>query len=57
MGAIPAIRALKTALESRAPKPGMIHHSDRRIQPASLDTIQILEAKGIQGSMSRVGNS
>jgi putative transposase len=47
--------ALDMALASRAPAPGLVHHSDRGVQYACADYIARLEAHGIQPSMSRVG--
>ena len=54
--ALLAIKALQMALSSRQPEPGMIHHSDRGIQYACADYVKLLEAAGIQPSMSRAGN-
>jgi transposase InsO family protein len=52
-----AIAALTMALAARRPAPGsLIHHSDRGLQYACGDYTEILEAHGIQPSMSRVGN-
>ena len=56
LGTILALRALRMALESRKPEPGMIHHSDRGIQYACGEYVAILQQQGIQISMSRVGN-
>jgi putative transposase len=51
-----AIAALEMALAARRPAPGsVIHHSDRGIQYACGDYTSILEAHGIQLSMSRIG--
>ena len=49
------LAALDMALASRAPAPGLVHHSDRGVQYACADYIARLEAHGIQPSMSRVG--
>jgi transposase InsO family protein len=49
------LAALDRALASRAPAPGLVHHSDRGVQYACADYIARLEAHGIQPSMSRVG--
>jgi len=49
------LAALDMALASRAPAPGLVHHSDRGVQYACGDYIARLEAHGIQPSMSRVG--
>jgi transposase InsO family protein len=56
LGTILAIRALKMALATRKPEPGMIHHSDRGIQYACADYVRLLQEQGIQISMSRIGN-
>ncbi len=52
-----ATAALGMALKARRPAPGsLIHHSDRGVQYACGDYTALLEAHGIQPSMSRVGN-
>lgn len=52
-----AIAALKMALAARRPAPGhLIHHSDRGVQYACREYTLLLEAHGIQPSMSRIGN-
>jgi putative transposase len=52
-----ATTALKMAIEVRRPAPGtLIHHSDRGVQYACGEYTVLLEAQGIQASMSRVGN-
>ena len=52
-----AIEALNMAIAARRPAPGsLIHHSDRGVQYACGDYAAVLEAYGIQPSMSRVGN-
>ncbi len=52
-----AIAALEMAIAERRPQPGtLIHHSDRGVQYACRDYTSLLEAHGIQPSMSRVGN-
>jgi putative transposase len=52
-----ATTALKMAIEARRPTPdSLIHHSDRGVQYACGEYTSILEAHGIQPSMSRVGN-
>ncbi len=48
--------ALEIALASRCPEPGLIHHSDRGVQYASVDYVARLERAGIQVSMAAVGN-
>lgn len=51
-----ALAALDQALASRAPAPGLIHHSDRGVQYASGDYIARLEGAGARISMTAVGN-
>lgn len=51
-----AVHALKMALQTRNPEPGLIHHSDRGVQYACSDYTTILLERGIQISMSRIGN-
>lgn len=48
--------ALDQAYESRKPKPGLIHHSDRGSQYASEEYRARLNQYGMIGSMSRKGN-
>ena len=48
-----ALEALRMALGRRRPKPGLVHHSDRGVQYASLDYTAQLEQHGIRISMSR----
>jgi putative transposase len=50
------IAALRMALESRSPAPGLVHHSDRGIQYASGDYTGLLKDHKITISMSRKGN-
>jgi len=50
------IKALEAALRRRAPKAGLLHHSDRGCTYASEDYQSILDARGITCSMSRRGN-
>jgi putative transposase len=50
------LAALNAAVESRCPKPGLIHHSDRGSQYAARPYRNRLEALGIRGSMSRKAN-
>lgn len=47
------LAALDMALEARKPPPGLVHHSDRGSQYASIEYRQRLEARGIVCSMSR----
>lgn len=50
------LEALRTAIESRRPAPGLIHHSDRGVQYASAAYVDTLVLHGIIASMSRPGN-
>jgi putative transposase len=51
-----AIKALQNAIASRAPRPGLVHHSDRGIQYASGDYGKVLDEYQIIASMSRLAN-
>jgi putative transposase len=52
-----AIDALKMAIKKRKPVPGsLIHHSDQGTQYACSDYTEVLAARDITASMSRVGN-
>jgi len=52
-----AVAALQMALATRRPSPGqLIHHSDRGIQYACAEYSALLEARGIQPSMSRIAS-
>lgn len=51
-----ALEALKMAMETRQPPAGCIHHSDRGVQYACNEYVQLLEANAFQISMSRKGN-
>ncbi len=51
-----ALTALKNAIESRLPAPGLIHHSDRGVQYASATYVDLLLQHGMIPSMSRPGN-
>jgi transposase InsO family protein len=52
-----ATAALQMAIAARRPAPdSLIHHSDRGVQYACGEYTVLLEAHGIQPSMSRVGN-
>jgi putative transposase len=48
--------ALEVALAQRQPAPGLMHHSDRGVQYASLDYVARLEQVGARVSMSAKGN-
>jgi len=51
-----ALAALHAAVVSRSPPEGCIHHADRGCQYASQRYRDALEAAGLRGSMSSVGN-
>lgn len=51
-----ALTALKNAIDSRKPAPGLIHHSDRGVQYASATYVDTLIQHGMIPSMSRPGN-
>jgi transposase InsO family protein len=48
--------ALRMAIWQRRPEAGLIHHSDRGVQYASLEFRRLLEANQFRGSMSRKGD-
>lgn len=48
--------ALKMAIQTRKPQAGLLHHSDRGSQFASIEYQKQLDLMGIECSMSRVGN-
>jgi transposase InsO family protein len=50
------LRALRMALERRRPAAGLVHHSDRGVQYAAKDYIDVLKKHSIEISMSRRGN-
>lgn len=50
-----ATTALRMALTSRRPRPGLIHHSDRGVQYLSAAYRQLLTAHGVQHSVGRPG--
>jgi transposase InsO family protein len=50
------LRALRMALQTRQPLPGLIHHSDRGTQYTSFDYQLLLKAHQAQPSMGRVGS-
>ena len=50
------LAALRMALASRSVRPGLVHHSDRGSQYASIDYTDLLKDRGIDISMSRKGN-
>ncbi len=49
------LAALDSAIHSRQPRPGLVHHSDRGSQYASKDYVKRLESIGAVLSMSRPG--
>ncbi|MDX2244320.1 MAG: IS3 family transposase [Leptolyngbyaceae cyanobacterium bins.302] len=51
-----ALEALQCAIDSRKPKPGLIHHSDQGVQYLCEDYIALLSKHGIRSSCSRRGN-
>jgi transposase InsO family protein len=51
-----AIAALRKAIAERKPPPGLVHHSDRGVQYASHDYVNVLAAHGMIPSMSRPAN-
>ena len=51
-----ALEALASAVRSRRPLPGLVHHSDRGSPYASDDYREALRARGIVASMSRKGD-
>lgn len=51
-----ACAALRMAIDDRKPSNGCIHHSDRGVQYASQSYVEILQAAGLEISMSRKGN-
>ena len=50
------LQALRMALRSRRPQPGLLHHSDRGSQYASYVYQAVLQSEAIQPSMSRTAN-
>jgi len=50
------LAALHLALGTRRPAPGLLHHSDRGVQYASVAYQQVLATHGIIPSMSRIGD-
>lgn len=51
-----SLSALRMALIKREIGPGLIHHSDRGVQYACREYIDLLKSSGISISMSRAGN-
>jgi putative transposase len=50
------VAALRSAIDSRRPPAGCIHHSDRGSQYAAEPYRELLAAHGLRGSMGRRGN-
>ncbi len=50
------LEALRMAIRDRHPREGIIHHSDRGVQYASHDYVEMLLKHGFRISMSRKGN-
>lgn len=50
------VEALKRAFETREPAEGCSHHSDRGVQYASKESVDLLKARGLRVRMSRKGN-
>ena len=50
------LAALEQAIAARQPKPGLVHHSDRGVQYASNEYIDVLRAQDMIPSMSRPAN-
>jgi putative transposase len=48
--------ALEMAIANRQPGPGLVHHSDRGVQYASAEYVQVLQQHEIVSSMSRPAN-
>ena len=48
--------ALEQAIESRQPEPGLVHHSDRGLQYASAEYVEVLDNHRVIPSMSRPAN-
>ena len=48
--------ALERAIAARQPAPGLVHHSDRGVQYASDEYVQVLQAQQMIPSMSRPAN-
>ena len=50
------VAALRMAIKTRAPRPNLLHHTDRGGQYVSKEYKQILERAGMRSSMSRADN-
>jgi len=56
LGAKLTVGALQRAIESRKPAPGLVHHSDRGMQYAARQYVEMLQQHGMIASMSRPAN-
>lgn len=56
LAATVAVTALQHAIAQRQPPPGVVHHSDRGIQYACGDYVEVLKANAMVPSMSRPAN-
>jgi putative transposase len=50
------VSALEQAIAARLPAPGLVHHSDRGVQYACREYVELLAAHGLLASMSRPAN-
>jgi transposase InsO family protein len=50
------VTALRRAIEQRQPGQGVVHHSDRGVQYAAHEYVEVLHEYGMIASMSRPGN-
>jgi putative transposase len=50
------LAALRMAISAQRPDAGLIHHSDRGVQYASMDYRKVMQAAGFRASMSRKGD-
>jgi putative transposase len=50
------LTALRMAISAQRPGAGLIHHSDRGVQYASVDYRKLMQSADIKASMSRKGN-
>jgi putative transposase len=51
-----AVNALQKAVSNRKPAPGLVHHSDRGVQYASVEYGKVMDQHRMVASMSRLGN-
>ena len=50
------LAALRMAISAQRPSAGLIHHSDRGVQYASVDYRKLMQSAGLRASMSRKGD-